>query len=62
MLGIAQGLLRLLRTKPPRKLQSVVRNSWCCTHLLNLVPSITFLINSREPEEVSCTLGYPVEI
>ena len=28
MLGIAQGLLGLLRTKPPRKQQSVARNSW----------------------------------
>ena len=43
MFRIEQGLLRLLRTKPHRKHQSVVRNSWYCTHLFNSVLSITFL-------------------
>ena len=35
MFRIEQGLLRLLCTKPHRKHQSVVRNSWYCTHLFN---------------------------
>ena len=39
MFRIEQGLLRLLRTKPHRKHQSVVRNSWYCTHLFNSVLS-----------------------
>ena len=43
MFRTEQGLLRLLRTKPHRKHQSVVRNSWYCTHLFNSVLSITFL-------------------
>ena len=43
MFRIEQGLLRLLRTKPHRKHQSFVRNSWYCTHLFNSVLSITFL-------------------
>ena len=45
MFRIEQGLLRLLRTKPHRKYQSVVRNLWYCTHLFNSVLSITFLAN-----------------
>ena len=47
MFRIEQGLLRLLRTKPHRKHQSVVRNSWYCTHLFNSVLSITFLERLR---------------
>ena len=52
MFRIEQGLLRLLRTKPHRKHQSVVRNSWYCTHLFNSVLSITFLDTRSSPDNI----------
>ena len=41
---IPQFLLRLLRTKPNRKYQSVARNSWCFTHILDLNRSYRNLV------------------
>ena len=43
--SIYQGWLRLLYTKHHRKNQPVAHNSWCCTHLFNLVPIIPLLVH-----------------
>ena len=45
--GTEQGMLRLLRTQPHRKYQSVVHNSLLRTHQFVLVPKLPLLVKIR---------------